>query len=252
MIDTETVRGATALAEFAGATRIGRRRLVNEDALGAVEQADVFAVVDGCGGVAPGDLAAKLAIEALRRGFTGVAPAGPQAEPLAAAVHLANRTIIDEVGARWPRSGIGCTLAALRLGPERDVVVHVGDCRIYRMRDGKLERLTLDHDLAQIGLRQGCDLAAVQEVMRTHSTVVTASLGFATDLELDVRYLAGRPGDLYLLCSDGITRQLADADIAGVLAATDGLAAGVERLLDMADDRGGSDNETALLVRRLA
>lgn len=236
--------GATALAEYAGASVIGRYRARNEDALGVIEAAEVFVVADGCGGVAPGDLASNVAVETFRRCF------GEGALRLEDAVRAANLAVIEAVRGRWERAGLGSTLAALRLGAEWDAVVHVGDCRVSRLRDGKLERLTLDHDLMQLALRQGVALEVIAGILETHSTVLTASLGFDADIPIDVRHVMGRPGDIYVLCSDGVTRQLGDAEIAEIVGGGDGLAERLHRLLAAAEEGGGGDDATAILVRR--
>lgn len=249
MLAMKPTCGSTALAEFAGASAMGRSRVRNEDRLGVVSEADVFVVADGCGGNAPGDLAAEVAVDAFRGFFAAPRrePEVPCGEPLAAALHLANLAVIEAVASRWERTGMGCTLAALRLGRERDAVVHAGDCRVYRVRDDKLLRMTLDHDLTHMALRQGHSPSELGEAFRIHSTMITAALGFDRELELDLRYVAARPGDLYLLCSDGLSRRLSDPEIVGILALEGSLEARVRRLVDEV----GDDDTTALLVRRL-
>jgi serine/threonine protein phosphatase PrpC len=252
--------------ECAGASIVGQSREVNEDAWGVVEAADAYLVADGCGGLSSGRVAADLAVQAFAQSLSGQAGqrrAGlpRHMDPLAVAVCEANARVFE--AAQGAERGMGSAFAAIRLDPPWMVSVVIGDCRIYRYRlgygptysgadarGGLLARLTTDHDLAFEMFKGGASLDEIRSLREAHPNVITRALGMRADLDVDVQYTRLAANDVYLLCSDGLTRQLPDADIRAIISDDRWpLAERCERLVQAADQRLGQDNVTALLVR---
>jgi protein phosphatase len=228
-----------------GATDAGRRREQNEDALLVLDRHAVFAVADGMGGYAAGEVASRLAMETLTRAFdTGVFEGNPdphrprRADELVRAIEMANRAIHAEAAVTRSEEGMGTTIAALcfaRAVP-RGWVAHVGDSRVYRCRAGSFEALTRDHTLAASGL-----------VGPTAGRLIRA-VGVDETVQVDLAGIEVRAGDRYLLCTDGLTKMIDDAGIAEILAAEPDAAHAVRALIDRANERGGRDNVTVLIV----
>jgi PPM family protein phosphatase len=237
--------------QHAGCSIVGRNRSVNEDGWASLPSAGVFFVADGCGGEASGRVAADLALGSLEgvllRGSVG------GVEPLAAAVDEANVAI--RAAAIGKQRGMGAAIAALRLASPWAVTAHVGDCRIYRYRrsdthGGVLVRMTTDDSLWVHMVRAGASFDEVKEAYETHGNVITQALGTGPNIQTHVEYQALEPGDLYLLCSDGVTRQLDDESIRNLISDDDlPLAERCEKLVRAADERLGTDNVTAILVQ---
>jgi protein phosphatase len=264
--------GARTVIDYAGASVTGRHREVNEDAWGAIESASVFIVADGGGGEASGRLAADLAVTSFRRFFSGQragfathAKPPPNADPLLTAVLEANAQIATH--AVGDSEGISCTLVALRLAPPWLVVLSVGDCRLYRYRrgydpqmystadarGGELRRMTVDDLLAVEAWRTGATFEQCAEVDRTHPHVITRVLGLRPDVDVSIGYYPLVPNDLYLLCSDGVTRQLDDNTIREIVSNDEeALADRCDALVQTADQRSGVDNVTAVLLNVMA
>lgn len=250
-----------AVVDFASASITGRMREVNEDAWVASPGVGVFLVADGCGGMSSGRLAADIAVRAIERILTDPRAADAGIEPLAEAIHVANEQV--RAAAIGPQRGMGAALAVLRLAPPWAVSASVGDCRVYRYRvvggeagqdvddrGGALSVLTSDDSLMAAMLKADAPPEQVLEVARTHAHVITKALGTGSSLDVDIGYSLLEPGDLYLVCSDGVWRQLSATDIrASISAAGVSLATRCAHLLKLADDRVGYDNATALLVQ---
>jgi protein phosphatase len=263
--------GARTVVDYAGTSATGRHREINEDAWGAVESASVFIVADGGGGDASGRLAADLAVTSFRRFFSGreaghssqgIAP--PSAEPLATAVLEANARIAT--AAVGDSVGMSCALIGLRLAPPWLVAVSSGDCRLYRYRrgydpaqyasadatGGELRRLTVDDVLSLEMWKAGASFEQIAEIDRSHPGVITRVVGVRPDLEVTVDYFPLVSEDLYLLCTDGITRQLDDYTIREIVSNDqEALADRCDRLVQTADERSGADNVTAVLLHVL-
>lgn len=260
--------GTRTVIDYAGASVTGRHREINEDAWGAVESASVFIVADGGGGESSGRMAADLAVTTFRRYFSGreagmsVAPGTPpQADPLAMAVLEANQRILTS--AVGDSVGMGCALIGLRLAPPWLIMTSAGDCRLYRYRrgydpatyasadssGGELRRLSVDDVLALEMWRTGASLDDAAQIEREHPNVVTRIVGIRTDLEVSVHYFPLMANDLYLLCSDGITRQLDDYTVREIISNDEeALADRCDQLVQAADERVGADNVTAVLL----
>jgi len=245
----------TSTTTFAAATDVGRVRDQNEDAWTAVPGAGLYAVADGMGGHAAGEVASRLAVEAVEESLGDRAPdtvAGAR-EVLAAAVRAAGRRIREQARERPERRGMGTTLTAMLLLTDgRGVVAHVGDSRAYRMRGEGLGRLTRDHTWVQARVDSG---ELTEDEARRHpaSSVLTRALGADGFSEPDLFEIEWRPGDVYLLCSDGLTAAVGEPELEGELGRALREAADLEgaagELVREANRRGGPDNITVLLVR---
>jgi PPM family protein phosphatase len=231
------------IADHASRTDVGRQRHTNEDNF--YDQPPLFAVADGMGGAQAGEVASEMAIdEFVRERDTD----GPAEEQLAQIARAANRKIWDLAQSDSRRAGMGTTLTAAMLDAQHVAVGHVGDSRLYLFRNGELERLTRDHSLVEEFVRQG-KLTPEQAEKHPQRSVITRALGPENSVEVDAFRVAARAGDIYLLCSDGLSGMVSDADMAEILAAGGSLDQLAQRLIDAANDNGGRDNITAVLFR---
>src|SRR6476620_11550916 len=223
-------------------TDTGRARRANEDALFA--RAPLFAVADGMGGAQAGEVASGIAIDVLA---TGVEPGARSAEELLVArIREANGRIHELSITDRDHAGMGTTATAAYVGEDEISIVHVGDSRAYLLRDGVLERLTQDHSLVEEFVRQG---RLTQEEAEEHPqrSIITRALGAEPDVDVDRVRVRGRAGDLFLLCSDGLTSMVPEARIAQLLQMSSSLEAAARMLVDAANDAGGRDNITVVL-----
>jgi PPM family protein phosphatase len=234
---------ALGIVEQVGRTDVGRQRSTNEDSL--VLQPPFFAVADGMGGARAGEVASAMAAEA----FEGASDAGEAAEAqLARILREANRRIYDLAVTDDSRRGMGTTLTAAKIHDEEVSLGHVGDSRAYRMRDGELEQITRDHSLVAELERSG---QITPEAAEHHPqrSIITRALGPEPDVEVDTYTLSGRDGDLFLLCSDGLTSMISDDEVAAILRTSSTLDAAADALIKAANQSGGKDNITVVLFR---
>jgi serine/threonine protein phosphatase PrpC len=230
-----------------GATDTGRVRSHNEDAVLVADDAGLYLVADGIGGYARGEVASGMVVETVSGAWEPVAPAAAP-EALAAAIREANRRVFEAARHASPEPGsegerMGSTLVALYLAEATATIAHVGDSRAYRFRDGGLAALTVDHSV-------GAQRAALGETVGARfRNLLTRAVGIAPEVEVEVRQEPVRPGDLFLLCSDGLTNMVDEARIAAVLAEGGPLDAACRALLAEANANGGRDNATVVLVR---
>jgi protein phosphatase len=222
----------------------GRQRNANEDSF--FVRAPIFVVADGMGGAQAGEVASKAAADA----FDVDLPDGPPERVLRETILSANRKIHDLARTDPSRAGMGTTLTAAVLSAEREEVAigHVGDSRAYRLRDGRLEQLTRDHSLVEEMRRKG-QLTDAQAEDHPQRSIITRALGPEPEVEPDVQTVSAAPGDVFLLCSDGLTTMLDEARIAKLLAGGTSMDAAVRALIDEANRAGGRDNITALAFR---
>ena len=228
--------------EFHG-SHTGRQRRANEDSLYA--RAPLFAVADGMGGAQAGEIASGIAVETLGAGMPG--GDSPEAR-LAEVVKQANGRIYELSRSDETRAGMGTTMTVLLVGEDDVTVAHVGDSRAYRLRDGEFERMTEDHSLVEEFLRQG---KLTVEEARNHPqrSVITRALGPDSQVEVDTATWPARPGDTFLICSDGLTTMVEESSIADLLRETTDLEAAGSALIDAANAAGGRDNITVILFR---
>ena len=225
-------------------TDTGRQRRVNEDAFHA--RAPLFAVADGMGGAQAGEVASGTAVEAIAAGIP--AEGGTVEERLAVAVREANGRIHELSVSDDERAGMGTTLTAAWVGEKEVTLVHVGDSRCYRWREGRLERLTDDHSLVEEMVRQG-RLTPEEAAIHPQRSIITRALGPEATVEPDTLTVPARGDDLFLLCSDGLTSMIGEDEIAEVLGSTGSLEVAGRALVDRANEAGGRDNITVVLFR---
>jgi len=247
----------------AGLTDVGRQRKHNEDTILIRAELGLFAVADGMGGHNAGDVASKLAATSLGNFFEatdtpiGVAPVdlpedygalAPAARRLAAGVRKANLDVFTISNTHQQHHGMGSTMVAIHIRPTGEVHVgHVGDSRAYRIRDGEILQLTRDHSLINDALEMKPDLLP-EEIARLPKNIITRALGMKDVVKVDIRTELAAPGDVYLLCSDGLTGMVPDAQILEVVSLTDDPQEACELLIAEANDAGGTDNISALVV----
>ncbi|MFO0553274.1 MAG: Stp1/IreP family PP2C-type Ser/Thr phosphatase [Polyangiaceae bacterium] len=255
--------------EAVGVTDIGRQRRHNEDFVLLRPELDLFVVADGMGGHNAGDVASKLATASLRNFYEatqdgsmpdtalgdGYADLSEDAKRLAAAIRKANRDVFEISSTYRQHHGMGSTVVACYLVRDNAVmhVGHVGDSRCYRYRSGTLEQLTHDHSLINDALAMKPDLTP-EELARLPKNIITRALGMREEVKVDIRSEHVQPGDIFLLCSDGLSGMVSEEDIGrvlGLVAMEDGadLRDACESLVSLANEAGGNDNITALLVR---
>jgi PPM family protein phosphatase len=232
------------IAEQATRTDTGRQRNANEDSF--FVRAPIFVIADGMGGAQAGEVASKAAADA----FDVDLPDGSPERLLRETIAAANREIHGLARTDPSRAGMGTTLTAAILDPEAEEVAigHVGDSRAYRLRGGSFEQLTRDHSLVEEMRRKG-QLTDAQAVDHPQRSIITRALGPEPEVEPDVQTVAATSGDVFLLCSDGLTTMLDDERIARLLGDATSLEAAVRALVDEANRAGGRDNITALAFR---
>ncbi|PRX48473.1 protein phosphatase [Prauserella shujinwangii] len=234
---------------YAAGSDTGRRRSGNEDSVFTSPR--LLAVADGMGGHAHGEVASELAMAAIADLDRRVADLDPaELEPetaLRQAVADAAGRLDEQVAGDADLAGMGTTLTALLWDGTRFTLAHIGDSRGYLLRDGELSRLTKDHTVVQSLVDEG-SLAPELAAGHPHRSVLTRALLAESPAEPDVAALDVRPGDRYLLCSDGLTDAVDDEDIQDVLATVTEPAQAVRTLIDLANDNGGPDNITCVVA----
>jgi len=261
-IERVTLSGANPLArsgsasqtqlEVALLTDVGQVRPMNEDSGVAIAlpEGGLFVVADGMGGHHAGDVASQMAVRLLQENYLSQksdSPGRTTPERLVKTLEEVNRQVYAEAS-RPDRRGMGTTVTALAVDGPNALVVNVGDSRVYLLRGGVLTRLTRDHSWVAEQQRRGL---LSEEEARNHRwrSVISNALGSTGDLKLDLSGLKLEPGDLFLLCSDGLTGVLEDDQLAPFLMADLPLERKVRNLIDAANAGGGPDNITALLVK---
>ena len=232
------------IAEEAVRTDTGRQRTANEDSL--FVDAPLFVVADGMGGAQAGEVASRAAAESFAQNL----PSGPPERLLEETIEGANRTI-HELARKDPSlAGMGTTTTAalVDLDAEEVAIGHVGDSRAYRLRGGKLEQLTRDHSLVEEMRRKG-QLTDAQAEDHPQRSIITRALGPEPEVEVDLQTVPAQAGDVFLICSDGLTTMLDDEKIANLLGRATSLQSAVRALVDEANRAGGRDNITVVLFR---
>lgn len=245
-----------------GQTDVGLKREYNQDQVLVDPELGLFAVADGMGGHAAGEVASKAAIDTLRdfvgktridKSFTWPFGARPEYTPdqnvVVTAVKLANRQVCSMSEKNEEYAGMGTTLAALFLPDDEIHIVHVGDSRVYRLRDGDLEVMTQDHSWVNEQVQRNI---ISEEEARQHRwrNVITRALGNNDAVEVDLQSAEPKPGDVYLLCSDGLTGMVPDEKIREVLEAmSEDPDATCAELVRLSNEAGGVDNISVVVVR---
>lgn len=227
-------------------TDVGKVRKQNEDAAWLDEARGIYVVADGMGGHLAGEVASAMAIDAIKE--------MAQKHDIASitllkeAVLSAHEAICARAQENTNCSGMGTTISAMWRGGHYMYVAHVGDSRIYRMRGGKFEQITQDHSLVQELVRAGI---ITPEEAKTHPrrNIITRALGTQGENAPDLLAADMEPGDLWLLCTDGLCGMISDLDIMGVLSSSDNLDKMADSLIEKALAAGGRDNVTLILCR---
>ncbi|WP_419805814.1 PP2C family protein-serine/threonine phosphatase [Terriglobus sp.] len=243
----------TLETRYAMLTDVGRVRARNEDACGADPEIGCYVVCDGMGGAAGGEIASRETATAFLGKTRALHSAAMTADDLDAAVLAANRAVYDMAVRDHRLRGMGTTLVALQTVPQRGSiwVAHVGDSRCYRVRDGAIQRLTADHSVVEEQVRNG-EITEAQ-ARRSHlRNVITRVVGSQKQVEPESAEHPCRAGDLFLLCTDGLNRDLADQDILSIVERhRHDLFHAARVLIDAANLLGGGDNITVLLLEIL-
>lgn len=226
----------------AGVTDVGRVREGNEDGfLDEARRLGVVAVADGMGGHRGGEVASATALESLRASISA-------GQPLREAIMGANDAVLEKSVSDQQLYGMGTTLTAGTLGADGNLVIgHVGDSRAYLLRDGELRQITNDHSLVEEMVRGG-ELTPEQAESHPQRSIITRALGIDPEVDVDVYPVRLRAGDRILLCSDGLTTMVRPDDIGEILTREPDPRRAAQVLVDAANDAGGEDNVTAVVV----
>ncbi len=244
-------------------THLGRRRTNNQDDLLVLPEENLFVVADGMGGHAAGELASSLCVQTIRESFENTAgrpsaswshPPEPGQDPyitrLVASIQLAHHKILDTMRTNSKLRGMGTTVVAAWFTAERVFIAHVGDSRCYRLRGNELTQLTRDHSLVN-AIKERFELSPAQRTkIEDMSHVLVRALGVEDDAyaDVDVTVLTPDSGDTFLLCSDGLTDEVRDPELLSILAREETPGRAAARLIRRANDHGGRDNITAIVM----
>jgi PPM family protein phosphatase len=234
--------------QAAAATSTGRVRNSNEDAYGVRPERGIFVVCDGMGGAAGGEVASGMTVQAILERMTADSAAGP--ETLHEAIAEANRAVLERGEHDTGLYGMGTTLVALLLreGAGAAVIAHAGDSRCYLFRARRLSRCTHDHSLVDEQMRMGT-MTREEAERSPFRSVITRAIGTQQTVTEDMQEVEIQSGDVFLLCTDGLTREVDEEEMERVLAAGSDLDRIAHRLVDEANEAGGRDNVTCVLVR---
>jgi protein phosphatase len=247
--------------EVGARTDVGRVRDNNEDAYRIEPSIGLYVISDGMGGEAHGEVASNLAVETIVEhcqasladpATTNHGDLRPELSPrtnrLAGAVHLANRRIYELGERNLEQRGMGATVVAAWMEGLRLSLAHVGDSRAYLLRAAALEQLTADHSLVAEQVRQGL-ITPQQAESSELQNVLTRALGPHEEIGIDAGEHTLMPGDTLLMCTDGVSRMVTDEEIASTLMTSISAQQAADRLVDLANENGGIDNSTAIVVR---
>jgi|SRR5580704_2968509 serine/threonine protein phosphatase PrpC len=235
--------------EFAIYSDAGRVRHNNEDRAAAAPEINLFVLCDGMGGLEAGERASQLGVETvLKQCRQSAGKSAPSAESLTSAIELANEKIFKASQDLGSKAAMGSTIVAVQFHNERAVIAHVGDSRIYRLRHDDFCQLTDDHSFVAEQVRRGILTVEQASSSQLHNVLVRA-LGVEPQVKVDSTEELLLDGDTFLLCSDGLTRELTDEQIAGILAESQTANDAAARLVRLANDAGGEDNVTVVVIR---
>jgi serine/threonine protein phosphatase PrpC len=258
-----TTPGAERLPLLAcGFTHPGRVREENEDAFGSFVEERLFIVADGMGGHNAGQVASLMVVDAIETFFRSYHVDPRQAWPheidktlslganlLRVGIKVANDKVRASAAADRTRARMGSTVVALAVGDAQVTVAHAGDSRAYRIRDNEVKRLTRDHSVLEEMLAARPEMSAEETAAFAHRNVVTKSLGSKEEVEPTLYLNTLQRGDRYLLCSDGLWSVVSDQRIQDIVGGNPDIEAACQLLIDAANDAGGPDNISAVLVR---
>ncbi len=241
--------------ELSAAVDPGRARSNNEDSVALDNEVALAVLADGMGGYNAGEVASNMATSFIRtelgRWLREAHAHASDAEVRRAmdiCVDNANRAIFNAANSNPQYAGMGTTLVVAIFRDGRLLVGHVGDSRAYRLRGGRLQQITRDHSLLQEQIDAGL-ITPEQAAFSANKNLVTRAVGVEDTVLLETHHHDVQPGDMYLMCSDGLSDMLDDASIGQLLLAHDSLESGCRALIDAANDAGGKDNISVVLVR---
>lgn len=247
--------------EFAALTDTGIKRTNNEDSFLVMEAKNLYAVADGMGGHSSGEIASRIAVETISDFFRTSEISEDSTWPYAyddnisfegnklkTAVAVANEKI-QEYAAQHPESrGMGTTVVAVLVLDSRLILCHVGDSRCYLLRDGRFSLVTSDHSWVNEQVKLGF-LTEEEAQKHPFRNVITKALGTKGEATAEINETEGKKGDMLLLCTDGLNSMVTDDEIAGIVSAQDGLEDKVKKLIEAANNKGGEDNITLVLLK---
>jgi PPM family protein phosphatase len=245
-----------------GLSDVGLQREHNEDSYVVLTEYDLFIVADGMGGHRAGDVASRLATDTIAEFFRSTATEdvtwpfhfdtslSEEENRLLTGIRIANRQIFERSAKSRECRGMGTTVVGALFSSKKNrmYIGHVGDSRCYRVRRGELQQMTRDHSLINDYLLAMPDLTEEQK-SELPKNVITRALGMQDQVMVDLQADEPQPGDTYLLCSDGLSGMIADDEICDILMSTGDIVEGCRRLIARANEHGGEDNITAILVR---
>ena len=250
--------------EVAGETNDGRKRNHNEDSLAIFSDFGLYVVADGMGGHASGEVASKMAVDTMREFFAATADdpertwpykmdrsKGYEENRLITAIKLANLRIYESAQRDAKQRGMGTTLVCAFAVEDGVYVAHVGDSRLYRIRDGKIEQLTEDHSLLNDYIKMK-RLTPEEIAAFPHKNVIVRALGMKDTVKVDTRFEHPRANDIMLLCSDGLSGPVDDEEVLAIVETSPDLRTAAHRLIERANENGGPDNITCVLARWIA
>jgi protein phosphatase len=246
----------------AGLSDVGLQREHNEDSFVVLKEYDLFVVADGMGGHRAGDVASKIATETISEFFRTTANEdvtwpfhfdtnlSEEENRLLTGIRVANRQIFERSTRSREYHGMGTTVVGAMFSPkkQRMYIGHVGDSRCYRVRDGQIQQLTRDHSLINDYLLAMPDLTDEQK-SELPKNVITRALGMQDHVVVDLQHDDPKQGDVYVLCSDGLSGMVSDDDIRQIVTSTSDIREACRRLIQRANERGGEDNITAVLIK---
>jgi len=247
--------------EAGARTDLGRVRKNNEDCYSIDSSLQLYVLSDGMGGEAHGEVASKLAVQTIlthcRQSENSRATpifgesstdVSERTNRLASAIHLANRKVFETASSNEEQKGMGATIVAAWIEAQRLSIAHVGDSRAYLLRAGSMDQMTADHSLVAEKVRVG--ILTPQEADASEmQSVLTRAVGTSSTVEVDTDEQVLLAGDFVLLCTDGLTRMVTDPEIASTLLTSTSAQAAAERLVDLANDNGGVDNVSVIVLR---
>jgi PPM family protein phosphatase len=254
----------TLRVEVAGETNVGRKRNHNEDNLAIFSEFGLYVVADGMGGHASGEVASKMAVDTLKEFFSATSDdpertwpykmdrsKGYEENRLITGIKLANLRIFEAAQRDAKQRGMGTTIVSIFTVIDGVYVAHVGDSRVYRIRDGKIEQLTEDHSLLNDYVKMK-RLTPAEIANFPHKNVIVRALGMKDTVKVDTRFEVPRANDIVLLCTDGLSGPVNDDQILEIVDKSTDLRTASRRLIESANENGGPDNITCVLARWIA
>lgn len=245
----------------AGHTDVGRKRTQNEDTFTLVDSEQLYLVADGMGGHSSGEVASRMAVDTMSEFFQATS-ADPEAtwpykmdktrgyeeNRLVTGIKLANRRIFEAAQRETRLHGMGTTMVAILVVRDACLIGHVGDSRVYRLRGGKMEQLTEDHSLLNDYMKMK-NMSDDEIANFPHKNVIVRALGMKETVKVDAILDMPQPGDLYIMCSDGLAGPATDEQIREIVVEHKDLKGAAQALIDKANENGGPDNITVVLLR---